>query len=132
MEILYPVLQGEAMEVVAVIGASSNESRYSYKAIHLLKAYGHKPVPVSPRETEILGFKVVSDLDQINEKIDTVTMYVNAQKSEKMLESFLKLKPKRVIFNPGSENYPLMKNLEENGIKVEEACTLVLLRTNQY
>jgi predicted CoA-binding protein len=123
------------MEVVAVLGASSDSSRYAYKAVALLKEYGHEPIPVHPRETEVLGYKVVSsisELTKLGKKIDTLTMYVNPALSTKYQQDIIDLKPGRVIFNPGSENPDLEKALVKNGIKVEEACTLVLLRTNQY
>lgn len=123
------------MEVVAVIGASSNETRYSNQAINLLQEYGHQAIPVSPRESEILGLKVYSNLDKLIEskiKVDTVTMYVNAQRSNAMTEDLIRLAPKRVIFNPGSENSALMEALKKNKIATEEACTLVLLRTHQF
>ncbi len=123
------------MEVVAVIGASSDTSRYSYKAMQMLKEYGHTPVPVHPRETEVLGYKVISDIKEMvkqGKKVDTVTMYVNPALSTKYQQDLIDLKPKRVIFNPGSENPALQKALTDKGIGVEEACTLVLLRTNQF
>jgi predicted CoA-binding protein len=123
------------MEVVAVLGASSDTNRYSYKAIQMLKDYGHTPVPIHPRETEVLGYKVVPDIRALvkqGKKIDTLTMYVNPALSTKYQQDIIDLKPKRVIFNPGSENPGLEKALAENGILVEDACTLVLLRTNQF
>jgi predicted CoA-binding protein len=123
------------MEVVAVLGASSDSSRYAYKAMKMLEAHGHQAIPVHPREKEVLGKKVIptiGDLAKSGQKIDTVTMYVNAAISEKYIEDFLKLKPKRVIFNPGAESPKLEEALEKNGIQVEHACTLVLLSTDQY
>jgi predicted CoA-binding protein len=123
------------MEVVAVLGASSDTSRYSFKAMELLKQYGHQALPIHPRETEVAGIKVFPSLrDLINKglKVDTLTMYVNPALSTKVQQEILDLKPSRVIFNPGSENPDLEKVHRANGIKVEEACTLVLLRTNQY
>ena len=123
------------MEVVAVLGASSDITRYSYKAMELLKQYGHTPVPIHPRETEVLGYKVYSsirDLVEQGKKIDTVTMYVNPALSTKHQQDLIDLKPKRIIFNPGSENVMLEKVLTSHGIQVHEACTLVLLRTEQF
>jgi predicted CoA-binding protein len=123
------------MEVVAVLGASSDPNRYSYKAIELLKQYGHTPLPIHPRETEVLGYRVFPDIKELlklGTKVDTLTMYVNPVLSTKIQDDIVALRPKRVIFNPGSENPPLEKALMGHGIKVEEACTLVLLRTNQY
>jgi uncharacterized protein len=123
------------MEVVAVLGASSDPNRYSYKALELLKEYGHRPLPIHPREKVILDLNVVSSLrDLINQKesVDTLTMYVNPALSTPLTADILELKPKRVIFNPGTENPTLQRELASHGIKVEEACTLVLLRTGQY
>lgn len=121
------------MEVVAVLGASNDSSRYSYKAMEMLEEYGHKPIPVHPREVSVRGHKVYRSLSElIDKKIDTVTVYVNAAISDKAEKDLIALKPKRVIFNPGAENPKLSEILKQNGIQTEEACTLVLLRTGQY
>ncbi|HXH30165.1 MAG TPA: CoA-binding protein [Bacteriovoracaceae bacterium] len=122
------------MEVVAVIGASSDPTRYSYKCIHLLQEYGHRPIPVHPREEKVLGLGVVKNLADLaqKEKVDTITVYVNPAISDKYEKDIIAVHPRRVIFNPGAENPRLENALEENGIKVENACTLVLLRTDQF
>jgi len=123
------------MEVVAVLGASSDPSRYSFKAMEMLKDYGHWPIPVHPRETHVLGTQVVASLAELvkkGQKVDTVTVYVNASISQKFEKDFIELDPKRVIFNPGAENRALVESLTRHGIQVLEACTLVLLRTGQY
>lgn len=123
------------MEVVAVLGASSDSSRYAYKAMQMLEEYGHTPIPVHPREEEVRGRKVIpsiGDLAKTGQKIDTVTVYVNPAISSKYEKDLIALKPTRVIFNPGAENPSLESALEKAGIRVEDACTLVLLRTDQY
>lgn len=123
------------MEVVAVLGASSDPSRYSYKAIQMLQDYGHKAVPIHPREKEVLGLSVIPDLKALaksGQKIDTLTIYVNSAISEKYEHEIITLAPRRVIFNPGAESSALEKSFKHNGIEVENACTLVLLRTDQF
>lgn len=123
------------MEVVAVLGASSDSSRYAYKAMKMLEEHGHTPIPVHPRETEVLGKKVyptLGDLAKSGQKIDTVTVYVNAAISEKFTQDFIALKPKRIIINPGAESPKMEAEVKKAGIEVEHACTLVLLSTNQY
>lgn len=121
------------MEVVAVIGASNDSSRFSYKAMEMLEDYGHKPLPVHPREETVRGHKVIHNLSELaGQSIDTMTVYVNQAISDKYENDILLVRPKRVIFNPGAENPRLARILVENGIKVENACTLVLLRTGQY
>lgn len=118
-------------EKVAVLGASDNPERYSYMAHQMLEENGHSVELVSPRYDNIEGKKVHKDLSTLT-NIDTLTMYVNPDISTKMKEQIFKLNPKRVIFNPGTENPALEKELTDKGIQIEEACTLVLLRTNQF
>ncbi len=121
------------MEVVVVLGASSDTTRYSYKALEMLEQYGHQSIPVHPRETLIRGQRVVHQLkDLTGERVDTVTVYVNSEISSQYKDDLIALKPKRVIFNPGAENLKLSNELEKNGIRVENACTLVLLRTGSF
>ena len=121
------------MEVVAVIGASSDTSRYAYKAMEMLEEYGHKPIPVHPREERVRGHEVIHKLGELaGKKIDTITVYVNPAISDKYEQEMIAVHPTRVIFNPGAENPRLAKSLKDNGIEVENACTLVLLRTEQY
>jgi hypothetical protein len=117
---------------VAILGASEKPDRYAYKAFQMLKEYGHVPVPVSPNLKSLESMPVVSSLKEISEPIDTLTMYVGPAISTRLQNEILSLKPKRVIFNPGSENPSLERELEKSGIQVMEACTLVLLRTNQF
>jgi len=117
---------------VAILGASKNTDRYSYLAFQMLKDYGHTTFPVSPKFTELEGVKTYATLKDIPEKIDTLTMYVGPDISTKLKSDILALKPGRVIFNPGSENPPLQDELKKSGVAVEEACTLVLLRTKQF
>ncbi len=117
---------------VVILGASEKPERYSNKAMHMLNDYGHKVVLVSPRVKSIVGATVLSSLSEVTGSVDTLTMYVGAQVSAKMADEIIKLKPRRVIFNPGSENPDLQHKLAASGIAVEEACTLVLLRTNQF
>ncbi|MBT4200697.1 MAG: CoA-binding protein [Desulfobacula sp.] len=120
------------MENVAVIGASPKQERYSNKAIRLLAQYNHNPIPIAPKHKEIEGKKVYQSLEDIPEKIDTVTMYLGQARQEAIINDIVKLDPKRVIFNPGTENKAVYKQLKQADIEVIEACTLVLLKTNQY
>jgi len=119
-------------ENTVVIGASPKEERYSYKAIKMLAEKGHNPIPVAKVHKEILGKKAYPSLSEIPDKIDTVTMYLGAQRQEPVINEILKIKPKRVIFNPGAENPNAYDSLKNAGIEPVEACTLVLLRTEQY
>lgn len=114
-----------------VIGASMNSDRYSNRAIKQLVKYQHPVVAIGLRKGEVQGISIQTDLPDI-EELDSITLYLNPKNQEKYYNYILKLKPKRVIFNPGTENPELQKKLNEEGIEYEEACTLVLLSTNQY
>lgn len=120
-------------KTVAVLGASNNPERYSYLAVKLLDETGYEVLPLNPKEKSILGKNCLPDLNALfGKSIYTVTVYVNPQLSSAMKEAFLKLRPQRVVFNPGSENPALQASLEEAGIEVIEACTLVMLRAKTF
>ena len=114
-----------------VIGASTNPSRYSHLAIHSLRKYGHDVVALAKKMGQVFDVPIQADFPE-NKEIHTVTMYVGSQRQEEYYNSIIDLNPKRVIFNPGAENYELANMLEEKGIEAIEACTLVLLNTGQY
>lgn len=116
----------------AVLGASPKEDRYSFKAVHMLKEHGFTPIPVHPAGHTVDGVPGVKSLQDLPDDIDTLTMYVNASISDGEYDSILALNPRRVIFNPGAENPELAEKLRSKGIEVVEACTLVMLRTDQY
>jgi predicted CoA-binding protein len=116
----------------AVLGASPKEDRYSFKAVRMLKEHGFKPIPVHPAGHSVDGIAGLKSLDEITEPVDTLTVYVSAGVSSAEMDKILKLKPRRVIFNPGAENHDLAEALRKTGIEVVEACTLVMLRTEQY
>lgn len=119
-------------ETVVILGASENPERFSHKAFYALKNHGHHPVPVNPFIGILDGTPVVGSLSEVGSHVDTLTMYVNPRVSSELKSEIFKLRPKRVIFNPGSENAELEKDLEDAGIRVVEACTLTLLNTDQF
>ena len=113
-----------------VLGASLNPSRYSNRAIKLLRAYKHEVLAVGLDEGKAEDVKIEHNFP--NEKIDTVTVYLNPERQKAYYDKIISAKPRRIIFNPGAENAELEKLAEQNNIAVEEACTLVLLNTGQY
>ena len=120
-------------ETVLLIGASNKPDRYSFKALKMLQEYGHNIIPINPVLEEIEGIKVFHSLPEIGEqRVDTVTLYVNPEVLKKYVSDLLALKPQRVIFNPGTESEEIEGELVKSGIKAIEACTLVMLRTGQF
>lgn len=117
---------------IIILGASIKEGRYSNIALKKLIDRNFNVIPVHPTYKEIEGLRVLPDLKDIEEKVDTITIYINPDHLEKHIDDIIKLKPKRVIFNPGSESASAIKKLDQNNIKYLKSCTLVLLRTNQF
>jgi predicted CoA-binding protein len=119
---------------VAILGASHKPERFAFKAFQLLREYGHTPILVNPHSLQknIEGFEVFEKLSELKEKIDTLTMYVGPAISTTLAQEIRAAKPSRVIFNPGSENPELENLLRKDGIEVVEACTLVMLQTQQF
>jgi len=120
---------------VVILGASDKPERYSNKALHFLSEEGYVPIPVNPTLSEIDGVATYHTLDDVKKNvsnIDTITVYVNPTISSRLFDSIIKINPRRVIFNPGSENKDVQKRLSVEKIEVVEACTLVLLRTGQF
>lgn len=114
-----------------VIGASENQSRYSYLAIKKLQAHGHDVVAIGKKEGKVGGTTIITDRPALT-NIDTITLYINPTHQLPYYDYILSLHPKRIIFNPGTENNELVSLAEKNNIKAQEACTLVMLSTGQY
>lgn len=114
-----------------VVGASPNSSRYSFIATEMLRSYNHEVYPFGLRSGQIGSAKIELNWPR-GQQFDTITLYVGSQNQDSYIEPILELKPKRVVFNPGTENPYFESLLKQNGIEAIEACTLVMLRTNQY
>ena len=114
-----------------VIGASEKPARYSYKAITKLTEYGHSVEALGLRNGEVAGITFKTGEPKL-EDIDTIAMYVGPARQPSFYDYIVGLKPKRILFNPGTENPEFYEIAKQNGIEVEEACTLVLLSIDQY
>nr|WP_236023905.1 CoA-binding protein [Flavobacterium flabelliforme] len=114
-----------------VLGATTKPDRYAFKAITMLVDKGHSVLALGQNAGEVAGIKIQTKAIPIK-NIDTVTLYLNPTRQRDYYNYIVEVKPKRVIFNPGTENPEFYQLLKLNDIKVEIACTLVLLTTNQY
>ena len=114
-----------------VLGATTNPDRASYQAVQKLNQNHHEVIPVGIREGEIEGIKIIND-KILFKSIDTLSLYIGPANQPEWYPYILALHPRRLIFNPGTENPELQKMANAHGIQTEEACTLVLLQTGQY
>ncbi|PHI18834.1 CoA-binding protein [Lewinellaceae bacterium SD302] len=115
-----------------VLGATPNPSRYANIATKRLLRNGHEVVLVGIKKGEIDGQKILNGKPDLETEIDTVTLYVGPRHQPEYYDYLLRLKPRRIIFNPGTENAELIELAKEAGIKPVVACTLVMLSTGEY
>lgn len=114
-----------------VLGASDNPSRYSYLAVQRLTNHQHPVVAIGKKEGRIGNTEIIKEHPAMDD-VDTVTLYLNPTNQVPYYDYILSLKPKRIIFNPGTENDELYDMAKANDIQPIEACTLVMLSTGQY
>jgi predicted CoA-binding protein len=114
-----------------VIGASNNPERYSFLAVNRLRNAGHPVVAIGLKPVQVADIMVDTEKKSFDE-VDTVTLYLNPSRQKEYYDYILSLHPKRIIFNPGTENEELETKAREKGIETMEACTLVLLSTGQF
>lgn len=119
------------MDKTLVFGASDRQDRYSNMALHRLRNANETVVAFGMRKGEVAGVEIDTELKSY-EDVETVTLYMNPFRQKAYYDYIISLHPKRVIFNPGTENPEFYQLLRENNIEVEVACTLVLLSTDQY
>jgi len=125
-------LQSSGKKTV-IVGATTNPERYAYLAAHRLTEHGHPIVPLGIKKGEVAGHQIL-DLRKMPriEGVDTITLYIGPRHQAEWMDYLISLKPRRIIFNPGTENEEFEKKAREAGIKPEKACTLVLLSTGQF
>jgi len=114
-----------------VVGGSLKPHRFSNKAIHLLRNYGHPVVSVGLREGIVAGVKIEKGKPDFKD-IHTITLYLGPQNQPGFYDYLIGLKPKRIIFNPGTENYEFERKAKDNGIEVVNYCTLIMLNDGSF
>lgn len=119
------------MKKTLVLGASSNPERYSYLAVQRLQTYGHPVIAMGAKPGMIGSVPIATEATEIID-LDTITLYLNPLRQQSYYSFIVGLQPKRIIFNPGTENPELAELAENQGIQVIEACTLVMLASGQY
>ena len=118
-------------ERVVVIGASTNPDRYAYKATVALKKSGYIPIPIGLREGEIDNVDILTGTPKVSD-VDSVTLYLGASRQPAMYDYILSLNPKRIIFNPATENEEFKQLATQNGVESIEARTLVMLSIGNF
>lgn len=116
-----------------IVGATPNAGRYAYLAAQMLTEAGHDIVPIGIKKGEVFGREILDITKKPDiQDVDTITLYIGPHNQKQWYDYLLGLHPKRIIFNPGAENDEFEALAEAKGITVEEACTLVLVRSHQF
>jgi predicted CoA-binding protein len=114
-----------------VLGASENPGRYSYLAVNRLLDHGHEVIAIGKSKGMVRETPIITEQVPVSD-VDTITLYLNPLNQQKYYDFIIATRPKRIIFNPGTENIELESLAEGAGIETMEACTLVMLSTGQY
>jgi predicted CoA-binding protein len=120
-------------KLTLVVGATDNPERYAYRAADLLQAKGVPFIPIGIKKGLVFGKEIV-DLRQKPDLtgIHTITLYFGPTNQTEWVDYLIGLAPKRIVFNPGTENPDFFSKAKAAGIEVLEACTLVMLTTGQF
>lgn len=119
------------MSNVLVLGATPNSSRYAYKAVEELLKHMYTVIPFGVKKGDVCGLTIKNEWENFQD-IDTITLYVNAENQKQYMKNIIALSPRRIIFNPGTENAEFYQLLNDTNIEYLEACTLVMLATGQF
>jgi uncharacterized protein len=119
------------MKKTVVLGATDNPDRFAYKAVRKLQQHGHEVIPVGIRKGQVGGIDILNEKKPVAD-VDTVTLYVGPGNQPPWYDYILSLKPKRIIFNPGTENPELEKIAKDNNIRPLHHCTLIMLAVGEY
>lgn len=121
------------LKKTVIVGATPNPSRYAFLAANMLSEYNHETVLLGIKKGEVAGNKILNIREKpALENIHTISLYIGPHRQPEWYDYLLRLKPKRIIFNPGTENEEFQNRAEQQGVEVLEACTLVMLRSRQY
>lgn len=115
-----------------ILGATTNTERYAYLAAERLTNNNHEIIPIGIKSGEVFGKEIINSKEIPSQKIDTITLYIGAKHQPEWFDYILKVNPKRIIFNPGTENLELETLANAKGIETMEGCTLVMLAANTY
>ncbi len=121
------------MKKTVIVGATTNSGRYAYLAAESLTSHKHEIIPIGIKKGEVFNTPILNIRERpVITDVDTITLYIGPRHQPEWYDYLIGLKPKRIIFNPGTENSEFEKKAQEAGIETLEACTLVMLRTRQY
>lgn len=111
---------------IAIVGLSPDETKPSHIVAKFLLENGYKIYPIYPKFDEILGCRVYRDLDEIDDKIDSVVMFRKGEYAEVLIDKIINLGIKNFWLQLGIENKIAKEKAIKNSINfVENRCIMV-------
>lgn len=114
-----------------VLGASPKPQRFSYKAVKSLNRHHHEVLALGFREGHIDEHPILCGKPELDD-IHTVSLYLGEARQAEYEDYIISLRPRRVIFNPGTNNPAFMGRLNNEGIEVVDECMLVMLTRGTF
>ena len=119
-------------KVVAVIGASSNRTKFGNRAVRAFQQQGYTVVPINPHEGEVEGLKTYASVLDYPGTIDMASIYVPPEIGEQVIGEVAQKGIAEVWLNPGSESDELIARAKALNIQPIVACSIVAIGENPY
>jgi predicted CoA-binding protein len=114
-------------KTVAVIGASSNRSKYGNKALRAFEHQGYRVIPINPHEHEVEGHKAYASVLDVPGEIDMATVYVPGHIGVKVIDELAKRGIANIWLNPGADEPEVVARARELGLKTTQACSIIAI-----
>lgn len=119
-------------KITMILGASPNPERVSYDAIISLQIKKIPVIAIGRKDYDLGYIKILREIPEDVGNIHTIALYMSSVHQKEFYDRILSIKPKRIIFNPGTQNPELESLAMEHGIEVVDGCLLVMLKTGQF
>jgi len=119
-------------KVVAVVGASSNRSKFGNKALRAYERQGYTVLAINPNEKEVEGHKTYASVLDVPGPIDMATVYVPPEIGVRVMEELAKKQIPEVWLNPGADGDDVVARARELGLKTIQACSIIAIGESPY
>jgi len=115
------------MPTVAVVGASTDRSKYGNKAVRAYVRQGYTVYPVNPNASTVEGLRAYRSVLDIPGPVDRVSLYLPPEVGKTVIRDIATKKPKEFYVNPGAESDELLALAQQQGLQPILACSIVAL-----
>ena len=113
------------MKSVAVIGASTDRSKFGNKAVRAYAQQGFTVWPVNPKEPVVESLPAFASIADVPARPDLVSVYLPPPVTLKVLPAIAAKGCDELWLNPGTESPEVLAEAERLGLNVIQACSIV-------